>query len=135
MVFKGITIKPEWIYSIIPHKRSIVLKKCPVLKLVEMAERQEGTLILLKLDTDKELQDAEFDHITHIKKSKDPANRVADHEARDENGFLDLSRYERLVEMRKTPDEKAKERAEELEIFYQCKKRGIPYFGPLQGVS
>lgn len=133
MLFRGIKIKPEWIYQVIPHMKSVVLRKCPVLKLTEMAEKQDGTLILLKLDSDKELNDAKFEHVQHIKKSPKPEDRVADHELRDDDGNLDLSKMDRLVEMRKTPDEKLRERKDELEIMNEMKKRNIEYNGPLKG--
>ncbi len=133
MLFRGMTIKPEWIYEVVPHMRAVILRKCPVLKITEMAEKQIGSLIFLKLDSDKELQDAKFEHVQHIKKSARPEDRVADHELRDSEGNLDLSKYDRLVEMRKTPGEKAMERESELRIMNEMKKRNIEYNGPLKG--
>lgn len=133
MNFRGIEIKPEWIFSVIPDKRSIVLKNCPVLKLVELAERQEGKLILLKLDTEKELQDAKFEHVQELKKQARPEDRVADYEIRDENGFIDFEKMERLVEKRKTSAEKSEERKQELEIAELISKIKKPNSGKSRG--
>lgn len=135
MLFRGITIRPEWIYQVIPGMRAIILRRCPVLKLIELAEKQYGTLILLKLDTDKELQDTKFEHVQHIKKNLKPEDRVADHEIRDDEGYLDFEKMDRLIEMRKTSSEKEAERKEEYQLMLEMKKRNIPYYGPLRGVN
>lgn len=132
MLFRGMTIKPEWIYEVVPHMRAVILRKCPVLKITEMAEKQIGSLILLKLDSDKELQDAKFEHVQHIKKSANPSERVADFEYRDNEGFIDFEKMERLINQRKTRQEKQKEINDELSIMKKMEERGIEYNGPIK---
>lgn len=76
-----------------------------------------------------------FEYIKHIKTLPNPEERVASFEWRDENGLPDWPRFERLVESRKTREEKRKEFDEELEIKKACHRLGIEYNGPLGRVS
>lgn len=73
-----------------------------------------------------------FEWIKFIKTRECPDDRVASFEWRDENGVPDFEKLERLIERRKTIEEKRIEIEEELKIKEDCEKFGIEYFGPLR---
>lgn len=131
MNFRGIEIKPDWICSVIPATRSILVRT-RLLVLHELAVKKHGDLIIIKLDSDKELEAAKFEHIQHIKKKPNPSDRVADFECVHEDGGFSFEKQERLIEMRKTREEKAAELKDELELMEKMKKAGIEYNGPLK---
>jgi hypothetical protein len=133
MVYKGVEIKPHQILSVIPATRSIVVRT-RLLVLHELAHRVHGDLICLRLDSDKDLQTAKFEHIQHIKKHADPSHRVADFECQHPEGGIDFNEMDRLIEMRKTKAEKQAELDTELELMEKMKKAGIEYNGPLSGM-
>jgi hypothetical protein len=130
MIFRGIEIKPEWILSVIPATNAIVVRT-RLLVLHELAHRVVGDMVVLRLDSDKELQDAKFEHVRHLKGLPNPDARVASFEIEHPEGGIDFKKMERLIEMRKTPDEKNREMQDELELMRKMKDRGIPYQGPL----
>lgn len=134
MIFRGVEIKPEWICSVIPVHRKVILRT-RLLVLHELAERVVGDLIVLRLDSEKELQDAKFEHVRHLKGLPNPCDRVAFHEIEMDGGGIDIAKMDRLIEMRKTPQEKSAEMKDEIELMQKMKERNIPYYGPLQGGS
>lgn len=73
-----------------------------------------------------------FEYVRYLKTLPDPEDRVADYEWRTEEGLPDFDKLERLIEKRKTAEEKRKELMEELEIKKACERFGIEYFGPLR---
>lgn len=133
MMYKGVEIKPHQIMSVIPATRSIIVRT-RLMILHEYAHRISGDLVCLKLESDKDLQTAKFEHIQHIKKSARPDDRVAFFEYEHPEGGYDFNKMDKLIEMRKTKAEKQAELDTELELMEKMKKAGIEYNGPLMGM-
>jgi hypothetical protein len=131
MMYKGVEIKPHQIMSVIPATRSIVVRT-RLMILHEYAHRISGDLVCLKLESDKDLQTAKFEHIQHIKKAANPSDRVADFECRDDEGFIDFDKMDRLINQRKTRHEKQQEIDDEIMLMEKMKEHGIEYNGPLK---
>lgn len=123
----------DMIYDLIPDKRLMLLRYHEYYKeLADPSPKFPGmTLIPVTIKDPKMFERIKFEYIKHIKTLPDPRDRVADWEFRDENGLPDFDRYDRLVEKRKTREEKAKELQDEIELKKQFDKYKIPYIGPL----
>jgi len=72
-----------------------------------------------------------FSYIKYIKGRPNPDDRVADFEFRDKRGLPDFDKLERLIEMRKTREEKQTELDDEINIKNLCEKHNVKYHGPL----
>lgn len=131
MMYKGVEIKPHQIISVIPSKMSIVVRT-RLMVLHEHAHNIMGELVCLRLESEKDLQAAKFEHIQHIKKAARPEDRVAFFEYEHPDGGYDFAEMDRLIEMRKTKTEKQAELDTELELMEKMQKAGIEYIGPLK---
>lgn len=131
--FNGLTLYMDMIYSIEPLHRSVTLRAheyyYPLIK--KPGDHCHG-LIFFKVDNDILFNRIKFEYIKFIKTLPKPEDRVADFEYRDENNLPDFDKMDRLIEMRKTRDERAAELKDEIEIKQQCEKFNIEYFGPLR---
>lgn len=111
------------IKDIVPRRGLVVVK--PYDKY--MLHNQNGSWpmrygIHLHIQSKKEFDLIVFEYISHIKKNKDPEDRVAWFEYQTEDGRSDFELQEKLIESRKTPKEKETE-LEELHWFYNEFKR------------
>lgn len=134
--FGGKTLFIDMIYSIIPSKKLILIHSHQYYD--EFRDPDDdikgSTLIPVTVKDDNLFTRIKFEYIKHIKTLPNPEDRVADWEWRDKNGLLDWDKFERLVEKRKTREEKSKEFNDELQIKKDCERFGIEYFGPLRDI-
>lgn len=132
--FKDHDLFIDMIYNLIPDKRLMLLRAHPYYE--ELRDKNEPfkskTLISVTVQDESMFNRIKFEFIKFIKTLKNPENRVADWEWRDKDGLPDWDKLERLVEKRKTREEKAKEFNDELQIKKDCERFGVEYFGPLR---
>lgn len=129
----GTTLFMDMIYSLIPKKRALCIRSHEYyMHLAATKEDRQHGLIFFKVDNDVLFNRIKFEYIKYIKSLPNPEDRVADFECRDENDLPDFDKMDRLIEKRKTRDEKAKEFNDELEIKRLCEKNNVEYFGPLR---
>jgi hypothetical protein len=85
---------------------------------------KEDGLIRVKTLKDKEFNKYKFELIKWLKKRPDPEDRVMRFETMD-NGVWSYDKEQRLVEARKTREEKRAELNDEIWLKQELKKRGI----------
>lgn len=88
--------------------------------------------ILIEGISDQDFAKIKFEWIKFIKTRPNPDDRVADFEWRDKDGLPDFDKLERLIERRKTREEKQKELLDEMELKKAFDKHGLEYNGPLK---
>lgn len=129
----GFNIGIEFIKDIIDHKQSIVTFFH--LELNKMADERYRDLerwgLMIPIKDKKEFNMIKFSYISHIKKREDPRDRVAHYECLDSNLITDFNKLEKLIETRKTREEKNRELKEEIELKKVFDKKRIKYYGPL----
>lgn len=132
--FKDLDLYIDMIYSLIPSRRVMLIRYHPYY--ASISDKQniipKGCLIPVTVDDEKEFNKIKFEYIKHIKKAKNPEDRVADFEYMDTRMIPDFEKMDRLIEKRKTREEKAQELKEEIDIFQLCTKNRIEYFGSLR---
>ena len=104
-----------------PHKCAVLLKSLENDFFTKRVVLKEKDFINLR-----------FNYIKWIKQDPDPQRRVAPFEYTDKNGLPDFDLMDKLIEQRKTKEEKKRERDEEQSLKDMCKKLGLEYWGPLR---
>lgn len=131
---KNIDLYIDSLITVYPDKRAILLKYHPYY--MQISDDPKDSLnkygIFVTIPDPVTFNRIKFEYIRHIKTLPSPEDRVADYEWRDEQGLPDFEKLDRLIEKRKTAEEKKKELMEEIEIKRACEKYGIEYWGPLR---
>lgn len=124
----------DHISSVLPDERMVVIRdsgQYPQIR--NSASFQVSGFKLVKLWDDELIGKVKFEFIKYLKTLPDPEDRVADFECRREDGSFCFQTEERLVESRKTIQEKQKEINEDNELRELCHKFKIPYEGIIKG--
>jgi hypothetical protein len=125
-----IEIFTDDVIDLIPGQETVLLKaRRMYLPLVDKIDNKY--VFVAKIYKKIEFNKFKFDYIKEIKTRPDPEDRVADFEWRDANGLPDFDKRDKLVEGRKTRKEKQQELDFEIWYYKEVKKRGWPYYGPL----
>lgn len=132
--WKGFEIYIEDIEGMVPRKNMILVKKSPYYDEIIESEHQIkfSKISAIVINKTRTYDRVKFEYIKHIKKSDNPDDRVADFEVEDEFGFPDFDRLDRLIEKRKTKEERESELSDELYIKNECEKHGLEYYGRLR---
>lgn len=122
MIYIDIDIDPADIMHVIPQNNRVILR--PLKKYASIASNIGDASLRYHLcvnDVDDEsMAKIKFEYIRYIKKLPNPANRVADFEILDDNGFPDFEKEQRLIESRKTRKEREVEIKEYLHLIDRC---------------
>ena len=127
MMFQGIEVRPQDITCVIPWNRRVLLK--PFKMYAELATNLNCSSIRYHICVD-DVEDTDmsrfkFEHIKYIKTLPNPDDRVADFEIRDKNGLPDFDKERRLIESRKTREERQAEIKEDMYWIDQFEKAGL----------
>ena len=132
--FKEKEIFMDMIFGLLPKDKAIILRPHNYYRSIADNRRDPMSKHLLKviLESQEQFNRLKFEFIKYIKTLPKPEDRVMDFEYENEKGLPDFDKMRRLIEMRKTREEKSQEMQEELRIKKLCKDLGIKYNGILQ---
>lgn len=127
MIYKDINIEPHDIKCVIPHNKRVLLR--PLRVYADLASNLKDSSLQFFICVDN-VEDADmtrfkFEHIMHLKKMPNPEDRVADFEWRDDNNLPDFDKLDRLIEKRKTRQERQAEIKEDMYWIEQFEKHGL----------
>ena len=133
LTIKDTAIKVSDILGIVEASCKVILRsKSDYLEIADDKNDMLSDVVIGVTLCKKDYRKVKFEFIKYIKTLSDPEDRVDDSECKDENGVMDFAKRDRLIESRKTREERDLEFAEEIQIKKDCERFGIEYFGVLQ---
>lgn len=126
MTYNGVDIDPADIRCVIPWNRRVLLKPRKIYAELASNLRDSSIRFFIVVDDieNKDMSRFKFEHVKYIKTLPDPQDRVADFEIVDKNGIPDFDKERKLIETRKTRQERQKEIKEDLELVKEFEKAG-----------
>lgn len=127
MIFRGIDIKPEHIKDVIPWNRRVLLKPFNIYAEIATNLSCQSIQFFICVDDvdDADMAKFKYEHIKYIKTLPNPEDRVADFEIRDEQGIPNFDRERKLIESRKTRQERQAEIKDDMHMIEQFEKAGL----------
>ena len=127
---RGVAINVDEIIDLMPMKLAITINSENP-EHHKIAAKKWKNILFIEVNSETLFQEIKFKYIQYIKKHPDPKSRVAYFEVKNEHGFIDFKKYDRLIEMRKTRKEKQKEMDDEIALMQEMKVYKLEYNGPL----
>ena len=117
----------DMIKEIIPERQVILLKPHSYYESIrdKDSDQWKEFFFPVTIKDSKAFEKIKFEYIRWIKTAPDPQDRVADFEYQTPGELPDFDRLDKLIESRKTRQEKQKEIDEDIELIKECEKRRI----------
>lgn len=127
MMFRGIEVRPQDITCVIPWNRRVLLRPLKIYADLATNLQCQSLQFFICVDDveDKDMTRFKFEHVKYIKTLPNPEDRVADFEIRDKNLLPDFDKERKLIESRKTREERQAEIKEDMYWIGEFEKAGL----------
>lgn len=127
MIYNDIDIDPGHIKEVVPWHNRVLLSPLKIYASLASNLKSSSIKFFICIDNIDEMSMTKFkyEHIKHIKTLPDPDDRVAHFEIVNEYGFPDFEKERKLIEGRKTRQEKQKEIKETMSMIAEFEKAGL----------
>lgn len=125
---KNKTFPLDWIETIIPGKQIAILRSKEIgSKSSFGACSQIGDFISVEVEDPEQFRMIKFELVRRVKKEPRIYDRVMIWEAYNKDGCFCLKKYDKLIESRKTHQEKRNEKKQELFLDNLLEENGLKY--------